>query len=130
MANWLNQNCPKIEIKEDFDNKKNNKKNNNEESLQIEMENINEKNELTLKSEYIKENFFDLKKRLDDIDKKIENSINLNIKKKSMNNFKKIRIIFDFSFINIFVTGITLLIIFAFYKTGRKLLINSRYHEN
>ena len=130
MANWLNQNCPKIEIKEDFDNKKNNKKNNNEESLQIEMENINEKNELTLKSEYIKENFFDLKKRLDDIDKKIENSINLNIKKKSMNNFKKIRIIFDFSFINIFVTGITLLIIFAFYKTGRKLLINLRYHEN
>ena len=43
---------------------------------------------------------------------------------------KKLRITFDFTTTNIFLSGITLLIIFAFYQTGRKLLINSRYHKD
>ena len=90
--------------------------------LSPEYDEINKKTELTDKSEYIKENFFDLKRRLDEIYKKIE--INNNSKPNKNKKYKKLRIVFDFTLVNIFVTGITLLIIFAFYQTGRKLLIN------
>lgn len=129
IANWINQNCPKIEIKEDeekADNKE--EKNDKNESLEIDMETINKKNELTSKNEFIKEKFFEIKKRLDEIDKKIENITNT--KEKDLKNkekkykHKKLRITFDFTTTNIFLSGITLLIIFAFYQTGRKLLIN------
>ena len=130
MANWLNKLCPKIDIKEDDETSKNinNKDNSNEESLQIDIDIINNKTQLTEKKEYIKQQFFTIKKQLDEIEKKIEKGKIINNKKKSKN--RKIRVSFDFSFINIFLTSITLLIIFAFYKTGRKLLINAGKHKD
>jgi hypothetical protein len=88
IANWINQNCPKIEIKEDeekTDNKE--EKNDKNESLEIDMETINKKNELTSKNEFIKEKFFEIKKRLDEIDKKIENITNT--KEKDLKNKEK-----------------------------------------
>ena len=127
MADWINQLCPKIEIKEEEEI--NNKKDEHNESLEIDMETINKKTEITAKNEFIKEKFFELKKRLDEIDKKLNNNTNSKNKKiKSVH--KKLRITFDFNIVNIFVTGITLLIIFAFYQTGRKLLINSGFHKD
>ena len=93
------------------------------------LESINKKTEITDKNEYIKNKFFEIKKRLDEIDKKIENNTNTKTKI-NIRRHKKLRITFDFTFVNIFVTGITLLIIFAFYQTGRKLLINSQFHKD
>ena len=122
MAKWIEQLCPKIDIKEEDEKINNKKDNSNQESLHIDLDFINNRNQLTDKKEYIKQQFFSIKKKLDEIEKKIEKVKNKNDKKTKN---KKIRITFDFSFINIFLTAITLLIIFAFYKTGRKLLINA-----
>ena len=127
IAEWINQLCPKIEIKDEEEI--NNKKEEHSESLEIDMETINKKTEITAKNEFIKEKFFKLKKRLDEIDKKIINNTNSK-DKKIKSRHKKLRITFDFNLVNIFVTGITLLIIFAFYQTGRKLLINSGFHKD
>ena len=133
MANWLNQACPKIEIEENDDiNKDKKEKNENEESLEIDMDKINKKNELTEKKEFIKAKFFELQKKLDEIEQSIDNITNntSTMNKNNQRRHKKIRITFDFNFTNIFITGITLLIIFAFYQTGRKLLINSGFHKD
>ena len=127
MANWVNQVCPKIEIKEE--EKSNNENNKKEDSLEIDLENINQMTEITGKNEYIKNKFFEIKKRLDEIDKTIQNHTNTKTVFKTRKN-KKLRITFEFTFINIVVTGITLLIIFAFYQIGRKLLINSQFHQD
>ncbi len=121
MANWINQVCPKIEIKEE--EKSNNENNKKEDSLEIDLENINQMTEITGKNEYIKNKFFEIKKKLDEIDKTIQNHTNTKTVFKTRKH-KKLRITFEFTFINIVVTGITLLIIFAFYQTGRKLLFN------
>ena len=126
MASWLNQSCPKNDIEEERNDNKGDTK---EESLEIDLENINKKTEITDKNEFIKNRFFEIKKKLDEIDKKIENKTNIMIDIKKRKH-KKLRITFDFTFVNIFVTGITLLIIFAFYQTGRKLLINSQFHKD
>ena len=126
MANWIRESCPQIEIKEDEKNNKNEKK---EEFLEIDLELINKMTDLTDKNEFIKKKFFEIKKKLDEIDKKLENSTNTKTKYISRKH-KKIRITFDFTFTNIFITGITLLIIYAFYQTGRKLLINSEFHKD
>lgn len=131
MTNWLNQACPKIEIENEDKIEDKKEKNKNDEKLEIDMEKINKKNELTEKKEFIKAKFFELQKKLDEIEKNI--NINNNTISKNRNNsrrHKKIRITFDFNFTNIFITGITLLIIFAFYQTGRKLLINSGFHKD
>ena len=122
LADWINQNCPKIEIKED-DNKI---KTNNNETLQINIDFIKNKSQLTDKKEFIKQQFFEVKNKLDEIEKKIKRN---KIKNRDEKRYRKIRFIFDFSFNNIFVTIITLSIIFAFYKTGRKLLINAGQHN-
>lgn len=126
MAEWINQNCPKIEINEDNNNILINNSNNNE-TLQINTDFINNRSQLTDKKEFIKQQFFEVKNKLDEIEKKIK-------KNKKKNNIikrhRKIRFSFDFSFNNIFVTIITLSIIFAFYKTGRKLLINAGQHND
>ena len=127
MANWINQVCPKIEIKEE--EKSNNENNKKEDSLEIDLENINQMTEITGKNEYIKNKFFEIKKKLDEIDKTIQNHTNTKTVFKTRKH-KKLRITFEFTFINIVVTGITLLIIFAFYQTGRKLLINSQFHQD
>ena len=126
MADWINQNCPKIEIKEDQNNIKINNSNNNE-TLQINFDFINNKSQLTDKKEYIKQQFFEVKNKLDEIEKKIKRN---KIKNSDEKRYRKIRFSFDFSFNNIFVTIITLSIIFAFYKTGRKLLINAGQHND
>ena len=120
MANWLNHACPKIEIEE------------NEESLEIDMEKINKKNEITEKKEFIKAKFFELQKQLDIIELNVDNITNNTNSKNKTNSrrHKRLRITFDFNLTNIFITGITLLIIFAFYQTGRKLLINSQFHKD
>ena len=97
--------------------------------MEIDLEAINKKTEITQKNEYIKEKFFEIKKRLDEIDKIINNNTN-SYNKNNIKKHKKFRISFDFTFINSFLTGITLLIIFAFYQTGRKLLINSGFHKD
>ena len=128
MAKWIEQLCPKIDIKEEDEKINNKNDNSNQESLHIDLEFINNRTQLTDKKEYIKQQFFSIKKKLDEIEKKIEKVKNKNNDKKKRN--KKIRITFDFSFINIFLTAITLLIIFAFYKTGRKLLINAGQHKD
>jgi thioredoxin-like negative regulator of GroEL len=123
LADWINQNCPKIEIKED-DNKI---KTNNNETLQINIDFIKNKSQLTDKKEFIKQQFFEVKNKLDEIEKKIKRN---KIKNSNEKRYRKIRFSFDFSFTNIFVTIITLSIIFAFYKTGRKLLINAGQHND
>ena len=132
MANWLNELCPKIDIKEDDKAKKdiNNEDNSNQESLQIDIDIINNKTQLTEKKEYIKQQFFTIKKQLDEIEKKIEKGQTISNKIINKKKNKRIRVSFDFSFINIILTLITLLIIFAFYKTGRKLLINAGKHKD
>ena len=127
MANLVNQVCPKIEIKEE--EKSNNENNKKEDSLEIDLENINQMTEITGKNEYIKNKFFEIKKKLDEIDKTIQNHTNTKTVFKTRKH-KKLRITFEFTFINIVVTGITLLIIFAFYQTGRKLLFNSQFHQD
>lgn len=126
MADWINQNCPKIEINEDINNNQINNSNNNE-TLQINIDFIN-KSQLTDKKEFIKQQFFEVKNKLDEIEKKIKR--NNRIKNNNEKRHRKIRFSFDFSFNNIFVTIITLSIIFAFYKTGRKLLINAGQHND
>lgn len=126
MANWVNSLCPKLEVKEE-DEKINNTDNSNKESLQIDLELFNNKMELTDKKDFIKQQFFKIKKQLDEIETKIDNGRQKS--KTKPKKHKRIRITFDFSFINIFLTLITLLIIFAFYKTGRKLLINAGHHK-
>ena len=126
MANWIRESCPKTEIKEEEKNNKNEKK---EEFLEIDLKLINKMTDLTDKNEFIKKKFFEIKKKLDEIDKKLENSTNTKTKNISRKH-KKIRITFDFTFTNIFITGITLLIIYAFYQTARKLLINSEFHKD
>ena len=125
MADWINQNCPKIDIKEDINDNKINNSNNNE-SLQINTDLFN-KSQLTDKKEFIKQQFFEVKNKLDEIEKKIKRNTKKNSNEKRR---RKIRFSFDFSFNNIFVTIITLSIIFAFYKTGRKLLINAGQHND
>ena len=127
MASWINQSCPKIEINEE--EKSENKDDKKEESLEIDLETINQKTKITAKNEFIKAKFFEIKKRLDEIDKKIDNSTKIKDKNRIKKHIK-IRLTFDFTLVNIFITGVTLLIIFAFYKTGRKLLINSRFHND
>ena len=122
MANWINELCPKIEIKEEEIKNKEEE----HESLEIDTNLIKNETELTDKKDFIKQEFFKIKKQLDQIEKKIaERKID---NKGNKNKHKKIRIIFDFSFANVIFNLITLLIILAFYKTGRKLLINAGQH--
>ena len=96
--------------------------------MEIDINLIKNGTELTDKKDFIKQEFFKIKKQLDEIEKKVENG--KIIKKGNKNKYKKIRITFDFSFTNTILTLITLLIIFAFYKTGRKLLINAGQHKD
>lgn len=124
MVNWINQICPKIDVKEEKIINKND--NSNQESLNIDIDFINSRTQLTDKKEYIKQQFFSIKKQLDNIEKKFEIDKTNNVRKR---RHKRIRITFDFSFKNTFLTVITLLIIYAFYKTGRKLLINAGQHK-
>ena len=119
MANWINQLCPKIEIKEEEIKSKEEE----HESLEIDINLINNGTELTDKKDFIKQELFKIKRQLDEIEQKVQNRKIVNKKKK--NKYKKIRITFDFSFTNVIFTLLTLLIIMAFYKTGRKLLINA-----
>lgn len=126
IANWINQLCPKIEIKEEEENNNKKDKIDNAESLHIDIDTING-TQLTDKKEFIKQQFFKIKKQLDEIEQKIEKGTEKNNKR--VKN-RRIRITFDFTFINIFMTIITLLIFFAFYKTGRKLLINAGHHKD
>ena len=83
MANYLNQLYPRIEIKEDDETKNNinNKDNSNQESLQIDIDIINNKTYLTEKKEYIKQQFFTIKKQLDEIEKKVKKVKQFKIKK-------------------------------------------------
>ena len=71
MANWLNQACPKIEIENEDKIEDKKEKNKNDEKLEIDMEKINKKNELTEKKEFIKAKFFEMQKILDEIEKYI-----------------------------------------------------------
>ena len=122
MANWINELCPKIEIKEEEIKNKEEE----HESLEIDTNLIKNGTELTDKKDFIKQEFFKIKNQLEQIEKKIaERKID---NKGNKNKHKKIRIIFDFSFANVIFNLITLLIILAFYKTGRKLLINAGQH--
>ena len=125
MANWINQLCPKIEIKEEEIKIKEEE----HESLEIDTTVIKNGTELTDKKDFMKQEFFKIKKQLDEIEKKIaKRKIENKGNKGNKNKHKKIRITFDFSFINVIFNLITLLIILAFYKTGRKLLINAGQH--
>ena len=126
IANWINQLCPKIKIKEEEENNNKLDKIDNAESLHIDIDTING-TQLTDKKEFIKQQFFKIKKQLDEIEEKIEKGTEKSNKR--VKN-RRIRITFDFTFINIFMTVITLLIFFAFYKTGRKLLINAGHHKD
>ena len=126
IANWINQLCPKIKIKEEEENNNKLDKIDNVESLHIDIDTING-TQLTDKKEFIKQQFFKIKKQLDEIEEKIEKGTEKSNKR--VKN-RRIRITFDFTFINIFMTVITLLIFFAFYKTGRKLLINAGHHKD
>jgi tetrahydromethanopterin S-methyltransferase subunit G len=126
IANWINQLCPKIKIKEEEENNNKLDKIDNAESLHIDIDTIN-RTQLTDKKEFIKQQFFKIKKQLDEIEEKIEKGTEKSNKR--VKN-RRIRITFDFTFINIFMTVITLLIFFAFYKTGRKLLINAGHHKD
>ena len=88
--------------------------------------NLGKKGEILLKPSLCLKKI--LPHELQNIDERVEKGKTTE-KIKKRNKHKKIRITFDFTFINIILTLITLLIILAFYKTGRKLLINAGQHK-
>ena len=125
---WITEQCPIINIVDENEIKKVDN-NTNDEELRLDSKSLNI-SDLTKEDEFIKEEFIIIKKRLNEIEAKfgdIENKKDYS-KKSSGKKHKKIRVSFDFSINNLFFTVITLLILYAIYKTGRKLLINGRKH--
>jgi len=129
MIQWLNEKCPKIEIKEEEKKVSSEEKGNKEEEVSSneDIEKVSKNTQTTKKIEYIRQKFIEIKKQLNEIEKKI----NLNrtkIYKKGKN--RKIRIILEFKFINVAITVLGSLIIFAFYQTGSKIYVNSFKHKD
>lgn len=98
MADWINQNCPKIEIKEDNNNIKINNSNNNE-TLQINVDFISNKSQLTDKKEFIKQQFFEVKNKLDEIEKKIKRNKIKNNKEKDIEKLDSVLIFHSIIFL-------------------------------
>ena len=120
---WVNDSCPFISEKE----KNSDKTKNNEENMTINITEIEKSQNLTTENEYIKNEFIDINKRIENI----KNILNLNDGKKNFNKTKKntnIKVEFDFSHIVLLLSFISLLIIFRICYYLQKRFLTNKEH--
>ena len=120
---WVNESCPFIREKV----KNSDKSKNNEENMAINITEIEKSQNLTTENEYIKNEFIDINKRIENI----KNILNLNNGKKNFNKTKKntnIKVEFDFSPIVLLLSFISLLIIFSICSCLNKRFLTNKEH--
>ena len=121
LNNWVNELCPMITNKE-----KNNVENNiNNESLVINMTEIEKNQNLTTENDYIKNEFIDINKRIENIKKRLNLNNEGSVKKKEN---KKIKFEFEFSPIIILISFFSLLILFAIYSFIKNIFFINKEH--
>ena len=120
---WVNESCPFIREKV----KNSDKSKNNEENMAINITEIEKSQNLTTENEYIKNEFIDINKRIENI----KNILNLNNKKKNFDKTKKntnIKLEFEFSPIVLLLSFISLLIIFSIGSYLNKRFFTNKEH--
>ena len=122
----MNESCPIITDKEKK-NANNNKNNENyNESLIINMTEIEKNQNLTTENEYIKNEFIDINKRIENIKKRL-NLINDNKNIKNKEN-KKIKFEFEFTPIFLLISFFCLLILSAIYSFIKNIFLINKEH--
>ena len=96
------------------------------------IEEIKDKTEMTEESEYVKREFIDIKKKMNDIEKFITQvnanlSMRSNLKKDKKEEGTKIVIEIDVSMFSVMITVIVLCVIISVIVTGKKLIYNIKF---
>ena len=97
----------------------------NNESLIINMTEIEKNQNLTTENEYIKNEFIDINKRIENIKKRLNLNNEGNVKKKEN---KKIKFEFEFSPIILLISFLGLLILFSIYSFIKNLFFTNKEH--
>ena len=119
---WVNESCPIINKEE----KKNADNNNNNENITINMTEIEKNQNLTTENEYIKNEFIDINKRIENIKNKLNLNNEGNINKNKKN--KNMKFEFELSPIFILFSFIGLLIIFTIYSSIKNIFFINKEH--
>lgn len=124
MDRWIEQIAPKVQIKPITAVTNS--------STEIKVDDIKDKTEMTEESEYVKREFIEIKKKMNDIEKFINQvstnlTIKSNLKKENKEEGTKIVIEIDVSLFNIIMTVIVLSIIISVIVTGKKLIYNIKF---
>ena len=117
MSKWINDACPII------NNEKKNENINRTNKLNI-TEILNNQN-LTSETEYIKNEFIDIHKRIENIKNQLNMNNNVNKKKREP---KKIKFEFELSPINILIIFLGSLIFFAIYSSIKNIFLANKEH--
>ena len=117
LSKWINDACPVI------NNEKKNENINRTNKLNI-SEILNNQN-LTSETEYIKNEFIDIHKRIENIKNQLNMNNNVNKKK---NEPKKIKIEIELSPINILIIFLGSLIFFAIYSSIKNIFLTNKEH--
>ena len=117
LSNWINNACPII------NNEKKNENNNGANKLNF-TEIMNNQN-LTSETEYIKNEFIDIHKRIENIKNQLNMNSNVNKKK---NGSKKIKIEFELSPINIVIFFFGSLLLFTIYTSIKNKFLANKEH--
>ena len=124
MDRWIEQIAPKVQIKP-IANLTNS-------TTEVKIEEIKDKTEMTEESEYVKREFIDIKKKMNDIEKFITQvnanlSMRSNLKKDKKEEGTKIVIEIDVSMFSVMITVIVLCVIISVIVTGKKLIYNIKF---
>jgi hypothetical protein len=118
LSQWINDACPIIN---------NEKKNENiNKSNKLNITEIMNKQNLTSETEYIKNEFIDIHKRIENIKNQLNMNNNVNKKKKA--EPKKIKFEFELSPINILIIFLGSLIFFAIYSSIKNIFLTNKEH--
>ena len=124
MDRWIEQIAPKVQIKPTA--------NLTNSTTELKIEEIKDKTEMTEESEYVKREFIDIKKKMNDIEKFITQvnanlSMRSNLKKDKKEEGTKIVIEIDVSMFSVMITVIVLCVIISVIVTGKKLIYNIKF---
>ena len=125
LNNWVNESCPVLTDEEKKIEDNNNINETNNESLIINMTEIEKNQNLTTENEYIKNEFIDINKRIENIKKRLNLNNEGNVKKKEN---KKIKFEFEFSPIILLISFFSLLILFSIYSFIKNLFFINKEH--
>ena len=121
---WVNDSCPILNDEKEKNNNINNNTNTNE-GLIVNMTEIEKNQNLTTENEYIKNEFIDINKRIDDLKIRLNMKKDIN-KKKDKNN--KMQFEFEISPIFLLLSFIIILALFIIYSYIKNILFTNKEH--